>query len=502
MINLNLPKGDGGVYTELFSVLVGPIGTAPLEVEEIPLRLDTDSIAQGGGIWGEKAVDHDKAEGTVTYVPYAASMRDNPSATYPFHKVVDVTYVSSPTVKTVLSLLYGDLSTTNYGYSINSSGYSHRAYLGTEYGFRLYTVTVPNSTPKRVGLSYVEVKDIRRNGSNVAYAYRSVSMVVPPLTSGIGANNVETSWLTPRSFADVMALVNKSTPYSLGSFTNSSKAAYLLQSQAVVSPSKMKLDILAFMAEKLDTLDDDPNKLIDYGELAMRATAKVNANDVNMFAFLRDLRDIKSLIPKLRNFWKLKTLADNYLSVEYGILPTIDDIKKIVRALQGIKPYLDRNGFQVVTAVHNATASKEETTFQLEQRIKVAIDNEDEGLLGIINRVDSMGFLLTFENLWDLVPYSFVIDWFLDIGGLLERVDANLRLLRLRVRYSTLSHKRTASVQLKPTRSFPYSGTIKQVQYHRWVIGHCPEPPLSLQTQEDFNHWIEAAALLIQRSKN
>jgi len=501
VITLSLPKLEGSVYAELFGVLAGPVGTAGYVTEEIPAYLDTDNLLQGPGLYGEKAVSHGKGEGHVSFVPHANAMKPAVMSGYPLYKTVNVSYASWPTVNTTLSLLYGDLAGGGYGYSVTSGNYYHKAATGNAGSFRVYSVTVPSSDPYRCTANYVEVKNVRRVGGNIAYEYRSVSMVIPTVDGSYWGKNLKSFGLQPQSIGWMMEIFDRSTPYSLDPFNSSTTMAYILRNTPIVSPSKMRYDISSFIANEMSWAGD-PTKMIDYGDLAMRATSSVNANDVNMFAFLRDLRDIRSLIPKLKNLRKLKTHADNYLAIEYGVLPTIDDIKSIVRALKGKKAYLDRNGFRVVTAAHLDSGTKGLVTFDLVQRIKVAVNNEDMGLLSIMNKIDSMGFLLTFENVWDLIPYSFVIDWFLDIGDFLERIDSNLRIIRLGVRYSTLSYKVTASASLTPTSSFPYSGTVSMVRYHRWTIGHCPEPALfSNASTEPFTHWVEATALLIQRGR-
>lgn len=503
MITLGLPATDGGWYASVFNVLVGPLSPTSLEPEVIPFTPNNDALLQDTGIYGEKGVRHYKEEGHVSFVPHFRSMRDAPDANFPLQKLIDVFYASSPTAKSVITLPYGDLSTSEYGYAEIGSSFDHYYFEGiVPHAYRVWNILAMKSDPRRVMLSHVEVKNLRIENDRIAYAYRSVTYTLPSLTTSIYGPNVEDSWAKPRSAEAFRKVIARGTPYDLNSaFWNATATPYILKNTGV-SPSTMKSDILMRLVDEW-TKDSTPLEFIHYGDLAMQATAKVNANDVNMFAFLRDLRKPWELVPKLRNLRNLKTWADNFLTVEYGILPTIDDIKSIVTALRGVKPYLDRNGFKVVTAKYVNSKTVSNTTYSLEQRIKVAVDNEDAGLLALANKLDSMGFLLTLENVWDLIPYSFVIDWFLDIGSLLERADANLRILRLGVRYATFSWKRTATVKLQPTPNFPYSGTISTVQYHRWVTDHCPEPPLSLpEVPSDFNHWLEATALLVQRKKN
>jgi hypothetical protein len=221
-----------------------------------------------------------------------------------------------------------------------------------------------------------------------------------------------------------------------------------------------------------------------------------------MIAFLRDLRRPKELIPKLRNLKKLKTHSGNYLGMQYGILPTISDLEEIVAALKKVAPYLDRNGWQSYTAVSTDSMSSGRVQYDLVQRIKLAIEAEDDGFKKLASAVDSAGFALTLENVWDLIPYSFVLDWFLDIGEFLERCDSRMRLMRQNIRYATMSSKRTTSYRVEPTITFPYQGSISRVHYTRWTEDHSPVPPLFFQnTNTVSNHWLEASALIHQRTK-
>jgi hypothetical protein len=146
---------------------------------------------------------------------------------------------------------------------------------------------------------------------------------------------------------------------------------------------------------------------------------------------------------------------------------------------------------------------QDELTFDLVQRIKVAIEDEDSTFQALAQKVDSMGFALTLQNVWDLIPYSFIVDWFIDIGGFLERSDTRMRLSRLNIKYATMSEKTTISRSLIPNVALPVSGTLSVVHYHRWTEDHCPVPPLiPSSTPSVSSHWLEAGALIVQRAKN
>ncbi|DAD50205.1 TPA_asm: maturation protein [ssRNA phage Gerhypos.4_51] len=278
-------------------------------------------------------------------------------------------------------------------------------------------------------------------------------------------------------------------------------AIYTAQTAASLSVESVRRDL---RIQEIDHLLDVEFPLEDVhpGILAMKAAQKMNANQTNMIAFIRDLRNPKQLIPKLKKLDQLKTHASNYLAFEYGVLPTISDLQEIIGSLKKIKPYVDRNGFSTYSAGHTDSLSIGNYTFELEQHVKVAVDDNDSGLSTVLRNLESSGFAPTLQNIWDLIPYSFVIDWFLDIGSVLERVDSGQRLLRHDIRFSTESRKEIIRKKVTPSATFPLSGDLSIKRYSRGTQDQCPVPPLTLSsTPTVTNHWLEASALIIQRQK-
>jgi hypothetical protein len=205
----------------------------------------------------------------------------------------------------------------------------------------------------------------------------------------------------------------------------------------------------------------------------------------------------------LKNLGSLKGAADNFLTVNYGILPTVGDLQNIYRAFHRVAPFIDSNGFDTYNAMATTSSVSDDITVTVEKRIKIAIDNEDCDFSELARKIDSMGFSLTLSNLWDLVPYSFAIDWFVNVGDFLDRVDTRLRILRLNIQYATMSHKETRSCYLLPSLNAPIYGQFSQVLYTRWTSDQCPVPTLlSNNTITATDHWLEAGALLLQRGKH
>lgn len=236
----------------------------------------------------------------------------------------------------------------------------------------------------------------------------------------------------------------------------------------------------------------------DYGELAMEASANARTVDTNVISFVKDLRDPAALIPKLKNLKSLKGIASQYLGTKYGILPTVDDLNKISDGFKKIKP-LWQSSAEFLRAGHTTNFTFSGGSSTLVQRIKISVDDEDSMVQKLYQGAVKIGIFPTLVNLWDLVPYSFVIDWFVDVGGLLERIDNNLLFKTLNINYVVTSSKSTTILSISDPQS-GITGNYYRVAYHRGVSDQCPTPSLTLQlTSKDFDHYVEASALIIQR---
>jgi hypothetical protein len=298
------------------------------------------------------------------------------------------------------------------------------------------------------------------------------------------------------------------TTYPMNKWTNLGPLGGYGYAGGLFSPSQAKV-IISHAVTQVEAGISIPEP-VHFGDLAQEASARVNRNNINMIAFLKDIRNPKTMIPKLKNLSNLKTWSNNYLTVKYGVLPTISDLEHIWDAVKRAGPYIDKNGFSTYSAGRTTLVPGVCRVFETdipvisgcEQHLKLALSNEDDGFQRIVEGLDNIGMLPTFENLWDIIPYSFVLDWFIDIGGFLERIDTHLRLERQNVRYVTMSQKESRVISF-PLGSMPYVfGELTRVYYHRWTSSQCPLPPLTLQQEPTpSDHWLEGGALIFQRIK-
>jgi len=496
VISLALPGSDERTYAMVEGGLIGPFDPKKLsQPSTMQLTSMFDSLDEIRGFYGENAVDHQKLEGTLIFSPLGSVSTSSPTANNPDQVKMTSYHNGNLTPEDVLFSM-GIIRDGTVSFRKDSTYiYQYAWDLISPYNITVYELQARVSSPTQ--LWSIAKKTLSLDYCSYGYAYWKADLKTISLPFGYRSTSI--NWSSRQAYQTVVS-------YYYGTeLTSNVKVlrtdTFVPVNEPICDPSLVSKQINdALLPYKMS--DNYDSLMTAYGDIAVDALSQVDANNVNMWAFLRDLRHPTELIPKLKQLNKLKGWANNYLTVQYGILPTISDLKDIVAAFSRMKPYVDRNGF----STYSARAYKEkdflEAKLSVEQHVKVAIDNCDSELATLVNRLSDLGFDPTFENLWDLVPYSFVIDWFIDVGGFLERIDTQMRLVRLNVKYSTLSSKLTAELNQLPSSLSMYTGTVKWVHYHRWPIDHCPEPPFSISTTfQNFNHWLESSALILQRAK-
>lgn len=157
--------------------------------------------------------------------------------------------------------------------------------------------------------------------------------------------------------------------------------------------------------------------------------AKTSMQVLNAYKALRRgniPQALKSLRLSKSTLLNGKTMSERWLELQYGWYPLLADIFATADILQhGVqrKKYL-------VSAVRQISESgpykngNVTGTVALTHRCKLvySVSSQD---LDVLSR---FGFINPAEVAWAVMPYSFVIDWFLPIGGLLEAYSATMGL--------------------------------------------------------------------------
>jgi len=470
-------------------------------------KSEINVFRQGNRIMSETSVFHQKVDGVIYVIPglkKARPLGGKPASSgSPYYEVnlkwrSGTTWFTSSSITTTELLLTGEES---YGYT---GGDIHHAFY------------VTRTSPWTYAANYLHTFSTGSWGNY--WASSRTGLIVEPRTADRARYKNGTITGTPpvelnskgqirgagHSLSDGIILARQSLSAGnvSGSFFDSPK--YFMD-----APDFSMSEIRSWINKLVnpDLLNDLPSlNQTDWGELVHQATANLDANSANMIAFIRDLKDIKSLIPKLKELGKLKTHASNFLAFEYGVMPTISDLESIFEAFKADK-YYDRSGFRRVSAYDIVSSEYDfldnPTPIQHTKRVHVAVNDRDTGLDALVEKARSIGVFPSLTNIWDLVPYSFVIDWFIDVGSVLERIDTKHRLSNLEIPYVILSDKIESFISLSdPVKGVGASLTFSR--YSRTVTTSVPQPrifgdvnkPPSVQ-----NHWIEGSALILQRTK-
>jgi hypothetical protein len=142
-----------------------------------------------------------------------------------------------------------------------------------------------------------------------------------------------------------------------------------------------------------------------------------------------------------------KRISSAYLAYQFGIAPLVRDVAKVAKGADALAKFNDRfaagDNFHVSrvftghlegTPTTYAPAYSEtevvsslgdydspETRYTLTFRYKRLFNNST--LSGLQASLQRYGFLNPAETIWEIIPWSFVVDWFIDMTGLLQRVD-------------------------------------------------------------------------------
>lgn len=492
MIKLTYPKsGSTGITLDENYLIASVDSTGNIGGDVLEYSLNCDTLSEGRGIYGENHVDHWKVDADLVYNPLRLQITPSPTSLYPRRITLSYLWYG---IRRNLQLKYGLLVPGTVRVMNYTAGVYWAMIVSQDPSNPYVMIEVCSGTSEpHFVQSFTRFERFQVQPSSWSYRYETLSS--PNVWTDINFATELPSFAVLQTLYEKFKLEHRLTGTNYVG-RNVYKVVY-------ENPLDNPLDLLSCVNVLPSS---DPFKLSmvewkDWGTLAHEASQTAIANQANMIAFVRDLRHPTKLIPKLRNLRKLKSWANALLSVKYGVLPTITDLKSIVAAVRKRGPYLDKNGFSTYSKGHWSSFDGVYGLYTLEQHIKLAVAKEEDDLDRLVTSLESVGFWPDLNTLWDLVPYSFVIDWFVNVGELLARLDSRERLARLNIRYTTMSSKESL-IQEMDEATTHVTGKTSLVHYHRWVSDQCPVPPLSLDSSPTpQRHWLEAGALILQRTK-
>lgn len=189
-------------------------------------------------------------------------------------------------------------------------------------------------------------------------------------------------------------------------------------------------------------------------------------------------------------------VQDQWLALRYGWLPLISDCYNSVSIVH--KAWNDNGDLMRVSAygtrdpdrkvkvarfvAHGPELEWRCTSRALSGRAAIVYGTANAQLASL----ESLGIINPLSLAWELLPYSFVFDWFLPIGNFLQSLDYSAG---LSFKHGWMSMKQTQSVTLRIKQSHVVSGDItgtwsggsgggSAMVFERNVLGSFPTPPL------------------------
>lgn len=148
------------------------------------------------------------------------------------------------------------------------------------------------------------------------------------------------------------------------------------------------------------------------------ASCNMIANILECVTFIRDFFKGRGLkIPK--------TAGDAWLTYRYVLKTTELDLSELANVSARLGA-LALNG-QTMTTYGSYRYG------DVEYRCGIKLAVQDILPHGLAQTLDQQfGLRLSLTNVWDMIPYSFIVDWFLGIGGMLEAFEAHRDALELK----------------------------------------------------------------------
>lgn len=228
-----------------------------------------------------------------------------------------------------------------------------------------------------------------------------------------------------------------------------------------------------------------------------QATDVVNLeNVVQLIDVLRDpfsgIADLQRLVKQPKNLKEfLRKVADAKLTYDYSIKTTLSDIAEAQAVLS--KPRaLESIARGRHSDVFNTTIGDYHYTCSIEHAYKVYYGSVDESTIPMYRALQNVGLDPSFEHVWNLIPYSFVVDWLLPTGKMWQMADYDTNVATLPVHAVTHGYWERWTVVKQ--------AFIAEISaYNRTVTDELPAFPYFLPSMTPDMNWWNGAALLVQR---
>lgn len=257
----------------------------------------------------------------------------------------------------------------------------------------------------------------------------------------------------------------------------------------------------------------EANTLLDASSVCCSAIESVSPLDMNNIENGSQLRNMGGFLPPIKESIQLMYDPENpkkwlkagsswYLWYKYCVKPTASDIKQLVdNQKQIISDTLKSPTMKYSN--HRARQSEEfhlhgydvKSWCSCNVKVRPQMFNP---LANLYTKLDYLGLSPCLSNLWDLIPFSFVVDWFANVGDALRQLDVQFLANLYDVGSCTIGRKSTV-VLTQSDFSLPSHTTISQIivsDYSRSVTAYFPRNEVKLGSVNPSRHVLDGAALI------
>lgn len=177
---------------------------------------------------------------------------------------------------------------------------------------------------------------------------------------------------------------------------------------------------------------DEPNPF-QWSELVRDCMDNMGLFDSNGIAYLKDLKsigaEIKDIMSLVTDIDNPKKWASAWLSCRFGTKLTWADTRQLIRAFQkkcarSVAQYDWEWSFTKGRCVITDLVAPKGTILDGIANYKMYYDSRSRSeMIGIIKNLGEFSLLPSATNIWDMIPLSFVVDWLVPVGDLLDQVD-------------------------------------------------------------------------------
>lgn len=241
-----------------------------------------------------------------------------------------------------------------------------------------------------------------------------------------------------------------------------------------------------------------------WGELSQAAIDSIPYADTNGLQYFPELASFTSLLRQFTSvrYTSAKDLANAYLAFQYGAKSLVRDSTTYVDGLKRFRNSIKTKSFSAVRSSTYGTLSSSSlaSSISVERHYKIVYRRHENAILNSYRVLREWGLAPTLVAAWDLVPFSFVVDWFLDISSCLEQIDNIPKRAMYKIIGVTRSEKISSRLQLQDWFSdVRVTGQVQYIFYRREVQKELDVPRFSYSRPTGFSNYAEATALIIQR---